>query len=156
NEITDAGIVNGQVKETVHVIGHILSMFKNDYGAYHALFHRCCTDPAGFIPELHRCLRELVRLRPSKGAASYYRRRQQDYAYMLAKLDALCIVNKWSSESEDYDFTKDTGEYYLLHAYSDKSYAKGSAISEKRSEVADSFMIRRQKQIRMLTEVYLG
>ena len=156
NEITDAGIVNGQVKETVHVIGHILSMFKNDYGAYHALFHLCCTDPAGFIPELHRCLRELVRLRPSKGAASYYRRRQQDYAYMLATLDALCIVNQWTGQIEDYDFSKDTGEYYLFHAYSDKTYAKGAAISEKRREVADSFMNRSQKQIRMLTEAYLG
>lgn len=66
---------------------------------------------------------------------------------MLATLDALCIVNQWTGQIEDYDFSKDTGEYYLFHAYSDKTYAKGAAISEKRREVADSFMNRSQKQI---------
>ncbi len=157
NEITDLGIVNGQAGETINVIKRILSMFENDYGAYNALYNLCCTDPINFIPDLHTCLRGLIRLHPSKNASSFYRRKQLDYAEMLAVLDALCIVNQWTNRITDYDFSKSTGEYYMTHALSDnKTYQKRAAISEKRTETEASFRNRNEKQVRMLTRAYLS
>lgn len=157
NEISDMGIVNGQVRETINAIKHILSMFKNDYGAYNAYFNLCCTDPMSYIPELHSCLQGLIRLRPSKGAMSYYRRTQYDYASMLATLDALCIVNQWTGRIEKYDFSKSAGEYYMVNVFSDeKTYQKGAAISERRIEVEASFRNRNEKQVEILTKAYLS
>lgn len=134
NDFTDAGIVNGQVKETIQVIKRILSMFRDDYGAYNALFNLCCTDPEAFVPELHMSLRGLRRLRPSKNAVSYYRRKQEDYAGMLSVLNELCIKNQWMDRIEDYDFSIDTGN----------------------TSVADTFCNRSEAQIRMLTKAYLS
>ena len=157
NEITDYGIINGQVNETVNVIQYLLAMFKNDYGAHNALFNLCCTDPGSFIPELHKCLRELIRLRPSRNASGFYRRKPHQYAGMLAALDALCVVNRWTHRIEDYDFTKNTSEYYMANAFSeDITYQAGAAISEIRLSVESSFRNRNERQVAMLTEAYLS
>lgn len=157
NAITDWGIVSGQVNETVNVINHILAMFTNDYGAYNALFNLCCTDPRTFIPELHKALRGLIRLHPSKPASSFYRRKQHQYAGMLAALDVLCIVNHWTPMISDYDFSKNTGEYYMANAFSDgMTYNSSAVISEIRTSIESSFRNRNERQVELLTEAYLG
>ena len=157
NEISDTGIITGHVRETIGAIEHLISMFKNDYGAYNALFNLCCTEPAEYVLELHKCLRGLICLRPSRGAMSYYRKSPLDYAKMLATLDALCIVNQWTNRISDYDFSKNTGEYYMNNASSDdKTYQNGASISEQRNEVEASFRNRNERQVSLLTNAYLS
>ncbi len=155
-EISDSGIRNGQIRETIHVIEHILTMFPNDHGAYNALFNLCCTAPLEYISQLHRSIRGLVRLRPSKETQLFYRRSQADYAVMLATLDALCIVNNWTERINDYDFSRPTGDYIIGLGIPNNNYKMIYSVSDKRNEVESSFMNRTVQQKKMLTKAYLS
>lgn len=156
NEVTDDGIKNGHIAESINAIKQALAIFKDDYGLYNALYVLSSTEPMLFIPELHRSLQGLVRLRPSNGAEPFYSYSQEDYAYMLATMDVLCIINKWTDKIDGYDFTKNAGEYYMSNVHGMDKEQKSASISKKQEAVFASFENRNQVQIDFLTKAYLG
>lgn len=143
-------------KQGAEALRYVLTMFPDDYGVLNALFDLCCTKFDGYLPVLHQCLRGLIHIQPYEGS-SYYRRGRsgrKQYAYMLAVLDALLIINKETDIIDDYDFTKDTGAYYKSVAAS-VSYAEASAVSEAHKNVLSFFENRNEDEIKRWSDAYL-
>ncbi len=154
NAIVYEGIQKGQAGETAHVLCRVLGMFPDDYGIYNGLFDLCCTEFDGFLPILHRCLRGLVRLQPVRNSQSYYRRDQRQYARMLAALDALLLAGGGTGEIADYDFSRDTGEFYRRVGAASLPYSEPIAVSAVREHVASALRNRSPKELARLALGY--
>lgn len=155
NAVAYNGIRAGQQKETAAVLFQMLAVFPNDHGICNALYDLCCTRFEGYLPLLHRTLRELVAVRPGVNAASYYRRDQKQYARMLAVLDALLISNSQTSQAPDYDFTRSTGEYYRANA-GGVSPRDVSDVTAAYNDVRSALQNRSPDEVRRLSEGYLA
>ena len=151
NAITYDGMKRGQARETAHVLWKVLSMFPDDYAIYNALFDLCCTEFEGFLPILHQCLRGLVRLQPSRNAQGFYRRRQQQYARMLAALDALLEANGDTGLVEGYNFSEKTGEYYRRVGGASLPFSEPMAVTEVRDHVSSALRNRSPEELARLS-----
>ncbi len=156
NLITYNGIMDGRIKETANVLSQILKMFPDDYCVYNALFDLCCTQFDGYIEILHMCLRGLVRLQPSNTAKFFYRRSQNQYANMLAVLDAVLIMKNRTNMIQDYDFSVATGDYFKRVGGAHITFEDAAGVSEVRSGILLSFKNRSEEEVEKISAGYLS
>lgn len=154
NDITYDGIRAGQARETAEVLQRILYMFPDDYGIYNALFDLSCTQFDGYLPVLHTALRGLVRLRPNHKAASYYRRDEKTYAYMLAVLDELLVRNNLTDNITEYDFKTD--DYCRKVGGAVFTPADLASVTQIRKTVQDNLNNRSDDEVARRTQAYLS
>lgn len=155
NGIVYNGIQNGQAKETAKALSRILTMFPDDYGVYNGLFDLCCTRFDGYIPVLHQSLRGLIRLQPNEAVNFFYRRKQKQYAKMLAVLNALLIATDEAAAIPEYDFSEPTGDYYRRAGAASTTLGEAMRITEVGNIAASSFKNRGKDEVQRLGQAYL-
>lgn len=138
--ITYTGIIQNKSREIASVLLQMLNIFPDDYGFYNSLYDVCCTKFDGYLPVLHKALRGLVRLTPSAGAQIFYRRKQDQYARMLAILDAVIIARNMVSEIADYSFEINTGDYYRQMGAANTTPGEVILINELREKTINHLL----------------